>query len=88
MKLLENSEFVATDGGSNQEELYYMGKPCLLLRRYTERIEGLGKNVVLSKNNIVVIKDFLNNYKSYNHKSLTKQVYPSKIIANFLSAKN
>ena len=31
-----------TDGGSNQEELSYLGKPTLLMRRATERQEGLG----------------------------------------------
>jgi len=46
--LLNRCEFVITDGGSIQEEAFYLGKPCLLLRRYTERNEGLGGNVVLS----------------------------------------
>ena len=43
MKLLENAKFVITDGGSNQEELYYMQKPCLILRKVTERKEGIGR---------------------------------------------
>ena len=47
MKLLVGAEYVITDGGSNQEELYYMGKPCFILRNVTERTEGLGKNAVL-----------------------------------------
>ena len=47
MKLLEASEFVITDGGSNQEELFYMGKPTLILRKTTERKEGIGKNAKL-----------------------------------------
>ena len=41
IKLLGKAEFLATDGGSNQEECSYLGKPCLLLRHYTERQEGL-----------------------------------------------
>lgn len=46
--LLKHSAFVITDGGSNQEELAYLGKPTLLMRRATERQDGLGSNVVLS----------------------------------------
>lgn len=46
--LLRASRFVITDGGSNQEELSYMGKPTLLMRKATERQEGIGRNVVLS----------------------------------------
>jgi len=46
--LLNRSAFVITDGGSNQEELSYLGKPTLLMRQATERQDGLGANVVLS----------------------------------------
>ncbi len=47
MKLLKHAAFVITDGGSNQEELYYMDKPCLILRKATERNEGIGINARL-----------------------------------------
>lgn len=57
--LLNRCEFVITDGGSIQEEAFYLGKPCLLLRRYTERNEGLGENVVLSKLDKGTIEYFL-----------------------------
>ena len=50
MHLIKGAEFMVTDGGSNQEEMYYMGKPCLVLRNNTERIEGLKKNVILRQN--------------------------------------
>ena len=46
--LLKRADFVVTDGGSIQEESAYLGIPCLLLRKATEREEGLGANVVLS----------------------------------------
>ncbi len=82
--LFENSEFVITDGGSNQEELYYMGKPCLLLRNVTERIEGLGQNVVLSKNNIGIIEEFINNYQKFQRRKISLRKRPSEIIVNFL----
>jgi UDP-N-acetylglucosamine 2-epimerase (non-hydrolysing) len=46
--LLLGSRFLLTDGGSNQEEAAMLGLPTLLLRRATERPDGLGDNVTLS----------------------------------------
>jgi len=48
VRLLVGSSFLMTDGGSNQEEAAMMGLPTLLLRRATERPDGLDDNVVLS----------------------------------------
>ena len=42
MNLVANCEFVITDGGGLQEETYYFNKPCLLLRKRTEKHTGLG----------------------------------------------
>ena len=84
INLMQGSEFVVTDGGSNQEELYYMGKPCLLLRNHTERIEGLGENVLLSENNINKITEFLEGYKKYERAPLRGISRPSSIIVNYL----
>lgn len=84
MHLLMNSEFMITDGGSNQEELYYMGKPCLLLRNKTERIEGLNANVVLSKGDVSKMKDFLKHPSSFKIAPLRKTYNPSKIIVENL----
>jgi UDP-N-acetylglucosamine 2-epimerase len=39
--LLSHCEYVITDGGSIQEESLTFKKPCVLLRKKTERIEGL-----------------------------------------------
>lgn len=86
MKLLSSAEYICTDGGSNQEELYYMGKPCLLLRKFTERKEGLGQNVVLSKLNNRIIKKFLINYKKYKRDEVYFHKRPSEIIVNYLVA--
>lgn len=82
--LLKNAEFLVTDGGGNQEEAYYMGLPCLLLRNYTERPEGLGENVVLGKNNFKIITPFLRNYGNFKRKAVFMKVRPSKIIVDYL----
>jgi len=88
MELIYHSEFMITDGGSNQEELYYMGKPCLVLRNVTERIEGIGKNVVISKNSVKKISNFIRNYKTYrrNKVEINLKNKPSKIVYNFLNS--
>jgi len=84
MKVLDRCEFIVTDGGSNQEEAYYFGKPCLILRSTTERIEGLGGNVVLSKNNFDSINDFFNNYKKYTSNQIQLKERPGRIIVDAL----
>lgn len=45
---VRHAAFVITDSGGLQEECAYLGVPCLVHRRTTERNDGLGKNVVLS----------------------------------------
>lgn len=59
IRLVRDSRFLITDGGSNQEESHYLGKPCLLLRNTTERREGLGSTTVLSRFDPAVIGEFL-----------------------------
>lgn len=59
MSLIGHSRFVVTDGGSNQEELSYLGVPTLLMRGATERAEGLDDNVVLSNYDEAVIERFV-----------------------------
>lgn len=84
MKLLSNSLFVITDGGSNQEELSYMGKPCLILRKYTERFDGIGENVILFNNDFDKIDSFFEEYESYNRKEIITELSPSKLIIDTL----
>ena len=60
IQLVRDAEYLISDGGSNQEECSYLGKPCLLLRMTTERQEGLGSNCLLSKFDPRLIEDFLN----------------------------
>jgi|SRR5690348_12177085 len=86
MDLMKDAEFMVTDGGSNQEEMYYMGKPCLILRNRTERIEGLGRNALLSKNRRPIIKKFLLNYKKYRSHPIKMTGRPSVVIADYLFA--
>lgn len=80
IKLIDSSDFVISDGGSNQEECYYLGKPILLLRQATERQEGLGENCVLSQYNEAIINYFINNFHKYQRKRVRVSITPSQKI--------
>jgi UDP-N-acetylglucosamine 2-epimerase (non-hydrolysing) len=58
-RALSAADFVITDGGSIQEECALLGTPTLVWRQRTERSDGLGANVVLSRYDPVVIDTFL-----------------------------
>ncbi len=85
LKLLEKAEFVMTDGGSIQEECFYLGKPCLILREKTERLDGLGENARLLKFNHKTFEEFLNNYQEYGREVQALLTSPSKTIVEKLS---
>jgi UDP-N-acetylglucosamine 2-epimerase (non-hydrolysing) len=84
MGVLSSCEYLVTDGGSNQEEAYYMGKPCLILRTHTERVEGLGENVLLSKKSEELIEQFFQNPYKFKTKSKLEEAHPSKVIVDSL----
>jgi len=82
---IKSAKFLLTDGGSNQEEAFYLGKPTLILRNVTERIEGLDENVILMKEDFSILKNFLNNYQNFEREEVkAPAVLPSKIIINKL----
>lgn len=84
MKLLENALFVITDGGSNQEELSYMGKPCLIIRTHTERQDGIGENAILYGGNLDLIDIFVENYKDYKRDAVKPEFSPTEVIVENL----
>lgn len=59
VETLLGSCFLMTDGGSNQEEAAMLGLPTLLLRMETERPDGLGAGVVLSRLDASVARRFV-----------------------------
>ncbi len=84
LHLVAQAEFVLTDGGSNQEECSYLGIPTLLLRKATERQEGLDKNVILSQLDEDVAKFFFENLDDFRSRPLSLTTSPSKIIVDWL----
>jgi UDP-N-acetylglucosamine 2-epimerase (non-hydrolysing) len=59
VQLERRCAFVVTDSGGSQQECYYLDRPCLVHRRRTEWMEGLGENIVLSHLDIDVLRQFL-----------------------------
>lgn len=84
IKLISNSEFVITDGGGNQEELYLMGKPTLLFRTATERPEELGVTAMLSNLDPDKVAEFMDEYKSYQQDRVEIDISPSVEIVDEL----
>lgn len=88
VKLLAFSKFVITDGGSNQEELSYLNIPTFLMRKNTERPEGLGDNVFLGKLSNQSLFDFFSHLEKFSKKtSIYSHPYdsPSSIICEELN---
>lgn len=87
IRLIKNSAFVITDGGSNQEELSYMGIPTCLMRRKTERQEGLESTVTICNYDPNVMKNFINTLstKTDAEDSISSvDISPSKMIIDYL----
>jgi len=87
INICSKAEFVITDGGSNQEELSYLGVPTLLFRNETERKEGVGENVVISKFQRGVIEEFINNLEKYKKDPYPIRAEPSRKITEIVSNK-
>lgn len=80
INVCNKADFVITDGGSNQEELSYLGVPTLLFRNETERREGLGQNAVISKFDKKTINDFIKLPSLYRISKPNLDALPSKKI--------
>lgn len=68
VKLLVGSRLLMTDGGSNQEEAAMLGLPTLLLRRTTERPDGLGDTIALSHLQPRIIQRFVSEHAEHGWK--------------------
>ena len=84
-QLLKGARFVITDGGGNQEELSYLGIPTLLMRKATERQEGLQSTVTLCPYDQQILKQFLQSAMTEGDRKMAiGEVSPSKIIVEHL----
>jgi UDP-N-acetylglucosamine 2-epimerase (non-hydrolysing) len=81
---LRDAPFVITDGGSVQEECALLGVPTLLWRARSERDDGLGANVVLSRYERSTIDAFLDNPEQWRREPVPADAHPSKEIVDEL----
>lgn len=84
IQLIHECHFLISDGGSNQEESFYLGKPCLLMRSTTERQEGLGQTAFLSHFDNNKIDSFLNDIDHFSRASLKVTDSPTQTMMNSL----
>lgn len=82
IKLTRQSRCVITDGGSNQEECYYMGKPCIIMRSASERKEGLGENAIISNYRLNDILAVLDDLPAFEIAPDQMNISPSEIIVD------
>lgn len=82
VNLLRRSDFLLTDSGGSQEECAYLGHPCLVHRRATERDEGLGANVVLSRFDLDAVRAFLDDPQRYRISNPIDFPSPSALIVD------
>ena len=86
MRLVAEAPFVITDGGSIQEECALLGVPTLLWRMRTERPDGLGANVLLSKYDPILLERFLDDPEPLRRPGVPLDRSPSEQILEVLLA--
>ena len=86
LAMIAAAPFVITDGGSVQEECALLGVPTLLWRDCTERPDGLGANVVLSRYDPGIVEEFLRDPGRHRRPPLLPEVSPSAQILAELDA--
>ena len=84
VRLVAEAPFVITDGGSIQEECALLGVPTLLWRMRTERPDGLGANVVLSKYDPILLERFLDDPEPLRRPAASLDRSPSEQILDVL----
>ena len=63
LALIAGARGVISDGGSNQEELSYLGVPTVLFRHRSERPDGIGENVVFYTSGMSPLSEFVRSGK-------------------------
>ncbi len=83
--LISGAEFLVTDGGSIQEESYYLNIPCLVLRKRTERQEGQGHNIFMAEFNDDRVTYFLDNFRAFRSNwMMESRCSPSEKVLDYL----
>jgi UDP-N-acetylglucosamine 2-epimerase (non-hydrolysing) len=89
LALIAAARGVISDGGSNQEELSYLGVPTVLFRERSERPDGFGANVILRGDAMRPLAEFVRSGKLdelRKESRIQDSVHPSQITIETLSA--
>ncbi|MDT0164734.1 UDP-N-acetylglucosamine 2-epimerase [Actinotalea sp. AC32] len=81
LPMLARADFVVTDSGGLQEECAVLGVPCAVHRERTERHQGLGANVVLTRMDAARLTAFLDGWRELRRPSELDRFRPSEQIA-------
>jgi UDP-N-acetylglucosamine 2-epimerase (non-hydrolysing) len=87
VQLERRCAFVVTDSGGSQQECYYLDKPCLVHRKRTEWMDGLGENVILSRLDPEVLRDFLADPGRHRRRQPLPPQSPGDVIVADLEAR-
>lgn len=87
LPVLAGAEWVVTDSGGLQEECAYLGIPCAVHRLQTERHQGLGDNVVLTRMDVRAVREFLHDPGVHRRPSSLDLHRPSATIAEALATR-
>jgi UDP-N-acetylglucosamine 2-epimerase (non-hydrolysing) len=87
VRLLRCAAFVVSDSGGAQEECFVLDRPCLVHRRRTERVDGLGETAVLSGLDPARLEEFLRDYASHVRRTLLPAESPSDTIVADLTSR-
>ena len=85
IKLIRKALVVVADVGSNQEECYDLGKPCIIMRSASERPEGIGKNAVIRNYQQDKILEVIDNPAAFEIIPDGLDISPTGIIVEYLS---
>lgn len=70
--------------GGLQEEAYYLNVPCLIFRKKTERLEGIGSTAMISDLKVDNVLLFFENLSALTHNHNFDRQHPSKVIVNHI----
>jgi UDP-N-acetylglucosamine 2-epimerase (non-hydrolysing) len=86
IKLLDQVTFVVTDSGGLQEDCTYMGKPCLVVRKATERQEGLAEGITkLSHYDDQMLREFVLGRGTMLGGHIELKARPTEVIMQYLA---
>jgi len=89
LALMGDADMVLSDGGSNQEELSYLGVPTVLYRDRSERPDGLGGNIIFRRELATTLTDAVvagDIEKLRRESRINDDIHPSKLTVDALTA--